>query len=182
MTPINLLPWRAERREQLKKIFFISLGLAAVSACVVVLAGYLFASWQSNVAQRDRVSLESKIADLSKQTYIVDDFFAKAQAIKNQLELINQLERDRDSPVKLLEILAESIPQGLHLTQIKYEGDTVILQGFSHSSAQVSSFVNNLAQSSVLRDAKVENMKISVNSTTAAQEFTISANVRKESP
>jgi type IV pilus assembly protein PilN len=147
MARINLLPWRAERRKQRQKEFSILLGLSALGAVLLsfLIVGYYNAqiSGQNNRNQY----LTDQIAEVQKQIdeiKLLDEKKAKLLARK---EIIEKLQANRSQMVHLFDSLVRTIPDGVILTSIKQDEDTLTLEGRAQSNARVSTYMRNLESS-----------------------------------
>lgn len=144
MARINLLPWRAERRKQRQKEFGILLGMSALGAVVLsfLMVGYYNAQIsgqnERNQYLTDQIALVQKQIDEIK---LLDEKKAKLLARK---EIIEKLQANRSQMVHLFDSLVRTIPDGVILTSIKQDEDTLTLEGRAQSNARVSTYMRNL--------------------------------------
>ena len=147
MARINLLPWRAERRKQRQKEFSILLGLSAIGAVLLsfLMVGYYKAQISGQNARNqyltDQIALVQKQIDEIK---LLDEKKAKLLARK---EIIEKLQANRSQMVHLFDSLVRTIPDGVILTSIKQDEDTLTLEGRAQSNARVSTYMRNLESS-----------------------------------
>jgi type IV pilus assembly protein PilN len=147
MARINLLPWRAERRKQRQKEFSILLGLSALGAVLLsfLMVGYYKAQIsgqnERNQYLTDQISQVQKQIDEIK---LLDEKKAKLLARK---EIIEKLQANRSQMVHLFDSLVRTIPDGVILTSIKQDEDTLTLEGRAQSNARVSTYMRNLESS-----------------------------------
>ncbi|GAB3347703.1 PilN domain-containing protein [Lysobacter tyrosinilyticus] len=144
MARINLLPWRAERRKQRQKEFSILLAMSALGAVLLsfLLVGYYKA--QINGQNERNQYLTDQIAQVQKQIdeiKLLDEKKAKLLARK---EIIEKLQANRSQMVHLFDSLVRTIPDGVILTSIKQDEDTLTLEGRAQSNARVSTYMRNL--------------------------------------
>jgi len=147
MARINLLPWRAERRKQRQKEFSILLGLSALGAVLLsfLMVGYYNA--QINGQNERNQYLTDQISQVQKQIdeiKLLDEKKAKLLARK---EIIEKLQANRSQMVHLFDSLVRTIPDGVILTSIKQDEDTLTLEGRAQSNARVSTYMRNLESS-----------------------------------
>lgn len=144
MARINLLPWRAERRKQRQKEFSILLGMSALGAVLLsfLMIGYYNAQIsgqnERNQYLTDQIALVQKQIDEIK---LLDEKKAKLLARK---EIIEKLQANRSQMVHLFDSLVRTIPDGVILTSIKQDEDTLMLEGRAQSNARVSTYMRNL--------------------------------------
>jgi type IV pilus assembly protein PilN len=144
MARINLLPWRAERRKQRQKEFSMLLGMSALGAVLLsfLMVGY-YKAQISGQNERNQY-LTDQIAQVQKQIdeiKLLDEKKAKLLARK---EIIEKLQANRSQMVHLFDSLVRTIPDGVILTAIKQDEDTLTLQGRAQSNARVSTYMRNL--------------------------------------
>ena len=147
MARINLLPWRAERREQRRREFFMQLGAAALVAIVLVGIWYLFMDARIS-GQNDRneyLSGEIKQLD-AKITEIKDLQKTKSQLLARK-QIIEQLQENRAQMVHLFDELVKTIPDGARLTSLKQNNQTLTLDGVAQSNATVAEYMRRIEAS-----------------------------------
>lgn len=144
MARINLLPWRAERRKQRQREFYAMLGGAAIGG--VLLTGLIWFHYSSQISgQHERNGfLEQKIAEVKKQNEEIDRLDAQRDRLLARKAVIEELQAKRSQMVHLFDSLVRTIPDGVVLTGIKQEGDTLTLSGRTQSNARVSTYMRNL--------------------------------------
>ena len=81
MAQINLLPWREERRQQLKKDFFVSVGLVVTLAGVLVLLADRIVANQIDSQESRNAYISKNIKTLDKAVREIRDL----QKRRNQL-------------------------------------------------------------------------------------------------
>lgn len=147
MTRINLLPWRAERRKQRQKDSMMMLALSAVAA--VVLSFLIITYYNGQISgQEERNSyLTTQISLLDKQIEEIEELDRKKAKLLARKEVIEVLQANRSQMVHLFDSLVRSIPDGVVLTSVKQDNDTLTLDGRSQSNARVSTYLRMLEQS-----------------------------------
>ena len=134
MPRINLLPWREELRNQRRNQFYIALGAAAVSALLVVgLATLTFNAIIDHQNDRNGL-LKTEIADLDKLIEEIIDLEDKKDGLLARMEIIEQLQRSRPGIVHVFEELVRTLPDGVHLREIKQTGNRVEIVGLAESN------------------------------------------------
>ncbi|MEO6967813.1 MAG: PilN domain-containing protein, partial [Rhodanobacteraceae bacterium] len=160
MARINLLPWRAERRELRKREFFMQLGIAAACAVLaVILWGFWMGLRIDN--QNDRNTyLQGEIKQLDAQIAEIKDLEKTKSALLARKQIIEQLQESRAQMVHLFDELVKTIPDGARLTSLKQATDTLTLDGVAQSNATVAQYMRNIEASPWLGTAdliKTEN-------------------------
>lgn len=144
MARINLLPWRAERRKQRQREFYSMLGLAAVAGVVLSLLLWFYYDRQIS-GQNDRNGyLEAEIAKVKEQNKEIERLDRQKEHLLARKKVIEELQGKRSQMVHLFDSLVRTIPDGVVLTALKQEGDTLTLEGRTQSNARVSAYMRNL--------------------------------------
>ena len=144
MTRINLLPWRAERRKQRQKDSMVMLAMSAVAA--VVLSFLIITYYNNQISgQGERNAfLTAQIAELDQQIAEIEELDRKKAKLLARKEVIEVLQANRSQMVHLFDSLVRTIPDGVVLTSIKQDDQTLTLEGRSQSNARVSTYLRNL--------------------------------------
>ncbi|NII09812.1 PilN domain-containing protein [Oleiagrimonas sp. C23AA] len=160
MARINLLPWRAERRKQREREFYMQLGAAALAGVVAVL---LWGSWMSaridNQQQRNSY-LQGEIKQLDNKIAKIKDLEKVRDRLLARKQIIEQLQANRSQMVHLFDELVQTIPDSVRLTDMKQTGDDLALDGVAQSNASVAQYMRNLENSPWMKDVdlrKTEN-------------------------
>jgi len=152
MILINLLPVRAvkkaERGRQLMVLAVLVLALAAVGNYF----GY-------NKFQNDLETINTQIkrtrdeiAQLEKTIGEVKSVKSDLKALKDKLDILDQLKRGRSGPVKVMDELAMIIPTKVWLMDFTEGGGDVVLRGEAVAYEDLSAFSKKLKASKHFRD------------------------------
>ena len=147
MARINLLPWRAERRKQRQREFYTMLGLAAVAGVLMSLLLYFYYDGQVNGQNERNAYLEAEIAKVKEQNKEIDRLDSQKKRLLDRKQVIEELQGKRSQMVHLFDALVRTIPDGVVLTALKQEGETLTLEGRTQSNARVSTYMRNLESS-----------------------------------
>lgn len=148
MILINLLPHRQEKRQRRKVAFFAGLGAAAVVGLVIIaLWWFVLQHLISNQQQRNQF-LSAEITRLEAQIKDIATLKAEIEALKARQKAVEDLQTDRNVPVRLLNELVKQTPEGVYLTSIKQTGNVVAVNGVAQTNERVSEFLRNTAYSS----------------------------------
>ena len=147
MARINLLPWRAERRVQRQREFYVMLAAAAVAG--LLLSFLLWFHYDRQVAgQTERNEfLKAEIAKVQAQNKEIERLDEQKRRLLARKDVIEKLQANRSQMVHLFDSLVRTIPDGVTLASIKQEGDILTLGGRSQSNARVSTYMRNLESS-----------------------------------
>jgi type IV pilus assembly protein PilN len=140
---INLLPHREVKRAQRKRAFFAGLGASFVGGLVI--AGVWFTVLQQlTSAQNDRNEfLQAEIARLDAQIKDIATLRQEIEALKARQAAVENLQTDRNVPVYLLNELTKQTPEGVYLTSVNQQGQTVSVRGIAQTNERVSELLRN---------------------------------------
>jgi Tfp pilus assembly protein PilN len=179
MLNINLLDWRSAEYAKRKKRFFAMLGFVVIMAGFLIIFVYLFLVARLHHVGNDNLYLQQKIAELTVETAPAKNFLVRENLAKKTINFINQIEQNRDVPIRLLAALAK-IPASLRLTSFLYQDNKLTLEGLGEST-DVDQFVKTMQQNDALFTQVVRiELQIAqgVKGNSALQPFKIIATVR----
>jgi type IV pilus assembly protein PilN len=143
MILINLLPHREEKRRLRKQAFFVGLGLSVVAGAVVVALWYAVQLRMMATQQSRNAILTSAIHKLDDEIKDVSALKAEIDSLKARQRAVEDLQTDRNMPVYLLNELVAQTPEGIYLTSIHQNGESVTVAGFAQTNERVSEFLRN---------------------------------------
>ena len=148
MILINLLPHREAKRRQRKQAFFTGVGLAVVVGLAIAGVWYLVLQ-QMLAAQQVRTQfLKDEITRLDLQIKDIASLRAEIDALKARQKSVEDLQTDRNTPVRLLDELVKQSPEGVYITSIKQAGHQVQVGGVAQTNERVSELLRNLLYNS----------------------------------
>ena len=147
MAKINLLPWREQRREQLRKEFFVVLGSVAGAAVAVVLAANLAVGSQIDNQNGRNNYLKAEITKLDKQVKEIKDLKTRRAQLIERMKVIGDLQGTRPVIVRIFDEIVRTVPDGVYFRSLKRQGTTITIQGTAESNNRVSSLMRNLDDS-----------------------------------
>ena len=148
MILINLLPHREAARKRRKEIFFITLGLAALAG--VLICGVMYSWYLTQIeGQRGRNTfLTAEITRLDAQIKDIASLQAEITSLKARQNAVEDLQGNRNLPGYLLSELVKQLPDGVYITSLKQENQTVLITGVAQSNERVSELLRNFANNS----------------------------------
>jgi len=145
---INLLPHREERRKRKKIAFYVGLGVAAVAGLAIVGVWYLVVEQLVSGQQQRNAFLQTEIAKLDVQIKDIASLKAEIASLKARQKAVEDLQIDRNVPVHLLNELVKQTPEGIYITAIKQDGQSLNVSGIAQTQERVSEFLRNTAYNS----------------------------------
>ena len=148
MIMINLLPHREERRKRKKIAFYAGLGVAAVCGLAIVGVWYLIVQ-QVIAGQKQRNEfLTIEIAKLDVQIKDIASLKAEIASLKARQKAVEDLQIDRNVPVHVLNELVRQVPEGIYITALKQDNQTLSVAGIAQTQERVSEMLRNTAYNS----------------------------------
>lgn len=144
MATINLLPWREERREELKKEFAIISAMVAGFAILIVFAWQAVLSGVVDQQESRNRFLQSRIDELNAQVKEIDALKQQKKALEARMEVIQALQGNRPEIVHIFDELVRTLPDGVFYNAINRSGKKITLKGTAESSNRVSSLMRQL--------------------------------------
>ncbi|WP_133500663.1 PilN domain-containing protein [Cognatilysobacter terrigena] len=155
MARINLLPWRAERRKQRQKDFGVMLGVTAVGALVLAMGINMYYGAQIDGQTERNAYVQQQIDTVDKEIAEIAELNKTKARLLARKEVIEKLQASRSQMVHLFDSLVRTIPDGVVLTSIKQDDQSLTLEGRSQSNARVSTYLRNLEGSGWMTDPQL---------------------------
>jgi type IV pilus assembly protein PilN len=147
MARINLLPWRAERQKQRQKQFLSMLAISALAGLVLWFAVDRYYDMQIEGQRERNAFLDQQIAEAKTRTQEIELLEQKKSRLLSRKKVIEELQGNRSQMVHLFDSLVRTIPDGVVLTSIKQDADTLTLEGRTQSNARISTYMRNFESS-----------------------------------
>lgn len=177
MAKINLLPWREQRREQLRKEFFVVLGAVAGAGVVAVLLAILFVNGQIDhqIARNDYLTAE--IAKLDKEVAEIRELQTRRNQLIDRMRVIQELQGTRPVIVRIFDEIVRTLPDGVFYRSLQSTGDTISIQGTAESTNRVSSLMRQLDASEWFADPNLKGVKANPKYGEQANDFQMTVSV-----
>jgi type IV pilus assembly protein PilN len=147
MARINLLPWRAERRKQREREFYMQLGVAALVGVVVAFAWVLWMDMRIDNQNDRNTYLKGEITQLDERIAKIQDLEKTRSRLLQRKQIIEQLQANRSQMVHLFDEMVKTIPVSARLSNMKQTGDSLSLDGVAQSNASVAEYMRSIESS-----------------------------------
>jgi type IV pilus assembly protein PilN len=179
MAHINLLPWRAERRKQREREFFMQLASAFAAAVLFLLLwGFWMGMRIDNQSERNAY-LQNEIKQLDVRIAKIDDLDRVRSRLLARKQIIEQLQANRSQMVHLFDELVKTIPASVRLDALKQTGDSMKLDGVAQSNASVAEYMRNIETSPWMGQTDLSKTEISHDSTRMPYNFGLTVTLRR---
>ena len=152
MIRINLLSVERGRAKH-KAAFQIGQKLTIVCSLIFVLA-VVFVGWRYLSLTRQSKQLDEEIAAAQQETVRlrsiiqqVQQFEQRKVQLQQRVQLIEQLRKGQTEPVHMLDQVSRALPPMLWLTELKQNGNELVIDGRCTALTSLSDFVTNLEAS-----------------------------------
>jgi type IV pilus assembly protein PilN len=176
---INLLPHRQMRRAAQQRLFALLAIVVVGVGLAVVLAVQAQISNAKSAQDRRNTFLKEEITKLDKQIAEIKKLKEKTNDLLSRKTVVETLQGDRTSAVRLFDDLARHLPEGLYLKSVKQTGDKLALSGYAQSSARVSSFMRALDETELLENPVLVEVKAAQVGNLKVNEFSLTVGFAK---
>lgn len=173
MIRINLLPHRELARAARRRQFNALLAVAVATGVLVVVLGHLFIDARQSAQEARNAFLEQEIAKLDSQIGEIKKIREQTQALLERKQIVETLQANRTEVVHLVDQMIRLLPDGLYLKSFKQAGDVVTINGYTQSSARVSTLMRNLNDSEWFESANLIEIKAATVNNLRANEFVL---------
>ena len=147
MAHVNLLPWRAERRKQREREFYLQLGTAFIVGVGALLLWMFWMNQRIDNQNERNAYLTTEITQLDVRIAKIKDLDRVREHLLARKQIIEQLQADRSQMVHLFDELVKTIPSSARLTALKQSGQAMSLDGVAQSNASVAEYMRNIERS-----------------------------------
>lgn len=148
MILVNLLPHREAARKRRREAFFVAVGIAALVGGLICGAVYSWYQARISSQQAQNTFLKSEITRLENQIKEIAGLQQEIAALRARQGAVEDLQGNRNLPVYLLDELVRQLPDGVYLSTMKQENQSVMLTGVAQSNERVSELLRNLSNNS----------------------------------
>lgn len=173
MIRINLLPHRELARAARRRQFSILLGIAVAAGVLSVVLGHSVIAARQSAQDARNAYLEQEIAKLDSQIGEIKKIREQTQALLERKQVVETLQSNRTEVVHMFDQMIRLLPDGLYLKSFKQVGDTITINGYTQSSARVSTLMRNLDNSPWFESASLVEIKSATVNNLRANEFVL---------
>ena len=159
MAQINLLPWREERRQELKRDFLVTVGLVFALGVGLLLLGDRIVDGQIEYQNARNKYLADNIRVLDEQVAEIRELQKKRNQLLDRMRVIQELQGNRPIIVRVLDQLVRTVPDGVFYTNLQTKGKVITIRGVAESNNRVSSLMRRLDASDWLANPSLDAVK-----------------------
>jgi type IV pilus assembly protein PilN len=147
MIKINLLPVRAAKKKESARQQISILLLSMMAVLVIAFGIYMVTLAKISTAQGEINKSEQEIKRLKEKIGEIDNLKKVQAEVKNKLDILNQLRRDKTGPANRLAKMSDAVPDKLWLTKYTESGNGISLGGIAFNEDLIAAFMRNLVAS-----------------------------------
>ena len=152
MIRINLLAVHEIRKEKNQHWLFQGILLSFLILIAAVLIGYWMLGNQVKNLKKEKLALERQTQEAAALQKEIKELKDKKEISQNRLTLLQNLEKDRHGPVRLMAFLSTILPvDQLWLTTLKETGTEIRIDGISLSNEILAEYMKRLETSSLFK-------------------------------
>lgn len=156
MAQINLLPWREELRKEQTNQFVSFIGLALLFTAALLLLVHMTMNRMIDHQNNRNTILTNEIKRLDSELEKIKGLEDTKEKLLSRMEIIQSLQQKRPQIVHLFDEVVKTIPEGLHVTDIKQAGTTITIEGIAESNGRVSAYMRNIDNSDWMTKPKLQ--------------------------
>lgn len=180
MSSINLLPWRENKAKLEKQRYLTILVGIAISCFIVVMAGSRWLSYQITQQEARNAFLTQHINQLDKEIGEIQYINNKRDALAKRMQLIEQLQRSRNTTATIFSELVTHTPEGIRLTYLSRVDNTLLIDGKANSNNRLSTFIRNLNDSIYFTSPELSSVTATKPFSQAMSEFRLTISLSHE--
>jgi type IV pilus assembly protein PilN len=147
MAKINLLPWREELRQELRKEFLVVLaGTVVFALLVLIVANRVYDAWIDNQNNRNAY-IQRNIDELNRQVKEIKELETKRRQLLDRMKVIQDLQGTRPLVVHVFDEMVRTLPDGVFYQGLARTDMNIAITGIAESNNRVSSLMRQLDKS-----------------------------------
>jgi len=156
MANINLLPWREELRQEQTRQFATITGLSLALTAAVLLMVHTALNSQIEYQKYRNKILQDEITKLDASLKQIEMLEETKEQLLARMDVIQSLQQQRPQIVHLFDDFVRTVPEGIFLTKIKQQGESLTIQGVAESNGRVSAYMRNIDSSKWMATPKLK--------------------------
>jgi type IV pilus assembly protein PilN len=183
MIRINLLAAHEVRKEKNRQGLFQGILLSFLILIAAVLIWYWMLGNQVKNLKKEKLALERQTREAAALQKEIKELKDKKEIFQNRLTLLQNLEKERHGPVRLMEFLSTILPvDQLWLTNVKESGSEIRIDGISLSNEILADYMKRLETLSLFKQVDLVHSTQAVYKDMKVKNFTLIAWTKTPAP
>ncbi len=159
MIRINLLSVKRKKKIQpLPAVFIYGAVVFSVMIGVFVIFTFILAGKVSNMKD-DVAAKEITLKELRVQLKEVENYERDNEDYRRKSQIIVQLKKNQNVPLRLLDEVSIQLPEGVWLTALTNKGGAVDMKGYAFTNTDLVSYVQKLKKSKYVVNVELRESK-----------------------
>jgi type IV pilus assembly protein PilN len=155
MIRINLLPVK-EIKAEVSRRRELTLGALCLGATLAVIAGlYVVQYGRVSALENELTALRTELTTLNGQAKAVTDLENKIREVKGKHQVIEEINKKKAGPVRVMQSLSASMPGALWLTQFKETGGNLSITGVAADNQTIAEFLTSLGSHAYFQNTEL---------------------------
>jgi type IV pilus assembly protein PilN len=161
MIKVNLIPVKRKKKAKPIPTFLILMIFVTIVACFLTAFIYFHFNSRLSMKKAEFANNEKRISDLNEKIKAVDNFEQLNNTFRQRNGIIEQLNKNKSLPVKLLDDVSSLLSNGVWLQQMNVSGQTVNISGYGFTNPDIVAFIDNIKNSNKFAEISLEESKSS---------------------
>ena len=170
---VNLLPWRAQRDQRMRRRIWLAMPTAAIIGLGVMLVATLLIREMRHELLRANESTRQQITALADQRASAERLEAMHTRLRRRMSAMEQLLARRTTRLTELVGLVEALPPPVRLIRIERDAERMVIEGLAPDSASISALVNAVRTSPHFPELQFERLETASASERTGDRFRI---------
>lgn len=178
MIRINLLPVK-EIKAEVSRRRELTLGAVCLGLTLAGIAGVYIVQY-SRIAglENELEALRAELATLNVKAKGVLELQAKIKEVKTKHQVIEDIDKKKSGPVRVMQSLSAATPGALWLTQFKEIGGNLTITGVATDNQTIAEFLKSLGAYSYFKDTELVETTQSEQAGVAPKRFSIKSRLQ----
>jgi type IV pilus assembly protein PilN len=173
MIHVNLLPVKQIRAEVTRRRDLVIGGVALGLTAAVILGAHLYQSYRMSKLENEIATVRGEIKALDVKVKAFGDLQKQIKEFESKHKIIEDLNRRKVGPVRVMESLSAATPPTLWLTEFKETGGKLVITGLALDNQTVADFLKALASFHYFRDVELVETTEGGTGNTALRKFAV---------
>lgn len=144
---INLLPWRLERREQLKQEFIQVLFIFAMGAAFILIVFDRYYNLNIDTQKDRNTYLQKEITTLDAKIARIQELQSQKRELLARMRVIQDLQGNRPVIVRVFDEIVRQLAPKVFYTSMVFNGTKLAIVGVADSNNRISTQLRNFDES-----------------------------------
>ena len=159
MIKVNLLPVKRKKKHKPIPSFIVTM-VIIVLVTIIVMANLAF-FFNSRLSKKKALfkTNENKIVELKQKIKEVENFEQLNKTIEQRNGIIEQLRKNQNMPVRLLDEANNLLPSGIWLDKMAVSGENVSMEGYAFANSDIVTYIDNIKNSQIFTEVYLQESK-----------------------